>query len=90
MRGRLHTKVRKFRLSFALFQYSDIPFLPFPTYPTILCKFFHTCEKRLTGVRIIVVFYLLLLLLLLLLFLIFVCIKGYPSSDFGPSKENFM
>ena len=33
---------------------------------------------------------LLSLLLILLLLFIFVCIKGYPPSDSGPSKENFM
>ena len=38
-----------------LLLYSSIPILPFPIYPTILCKFF-TFTKKLAGVRIIVVF----------------------------------
>ena len=45
------SKLRKFRLSFAVFQYSKT----FLIYPTILCKFF-TLAKKFAGVRIIVVF----------------------------------
>ena len=39
------SKLRRFRLSFAVFQYSSIPIILFLTYPTILCEFYHTCEK---------------------------------------------
>ena len=67
-----------------LLLYSSIPILPFLIYPTILCKFF-TLAKKFAEVRIIVVF-----LFVFFFFLIFVCIKSHPSSDSGPSKENFM
>ena len=58
--------------------------LPFLIYPTILCKFV-TLAKKIRVVRIIVAF-----LFVFNFFLIFLCIKGHPSSDSGPSKENFM
>ena len=83
MRGRLPIKSTQIPPFFCF--YSSIPILPFLTYPTILCKFFHTCEKRLAGVRIISLYF-----IYFFFFLIFVCIKGYPSSDSGTSKENFM
>ena len=67
-----------------LLQYSSIPIPPFLIYPTILYKFF-TLAKKFAGLRIIVVF-----LFVFIYFLIFVCSKGHPSSNSGPSKENFM
>ena len=74
------SKLRKFRLSFAVFQYS------YPSFPCIShcpLQIFSHLRKKLAGVRITVVF-------LFLFFLILLCIKGYPSSDSGPSKGNFM
>ena len=66
-----------------LLQYSSIPILPFLIYPTILRKFFHTCEKNSQERGLSFSFY-------LFICLIFVCIEGHPSSDPGPSKKNFM
>ena len=67
-----------------LLLYSSIPILPFLTYPTILCKFFHTRQKisRSADHRCIFIF--------ISILWVFVCIKGYPSSDSGPSIENFL
>ena len=73
-------KRRKFRLSFAVFQYSNLSF-PYLADLTILCKFFtlstwRVAEKISRRVEIF--------------FVIFVCIKGYQSSDSVPFKETFV
>ena len=51
--------------------------------PVSFANFSHL-RTEFAGVRIIVV------LLFVFIFFIFACIKGHPSSDSGPSKENFM
>ena len=71
-------KPRKFRLSFAVFQYSNLSF-PYLADLTILCQFFSQLgefRKKLAGE--------------LNFFVIFVCIKGYQSSDSFPFKEAFV
>ena len=67
------SKPRKFRLSFAVFQSSNLSF-PYLTYPTIPCKIFTPAIKisRSAHHRCILVF--------VVFFLIFVYIKGYASS----------
>ena len=77
------SKVRKFRLSFAVFQYSNFSFPYIPHYPL---QIVHTCGKNWQECRSSLYFY----LYLFIYFLIFVDMKGHPSSDSGPSKENFM
>ena len=72
-------KPRKFRLSFAVFQYSNLSF-PYLADLTILCKFFTLSTWRVAekiGRRVE-------------FFVIFVCIKGYQSSDSLPFKEAFV
>ena len=76
------SKPLKFRLSFAVFQYSNPSFPYISHYPL---QIFSHLPRKLAGVRIIVVF-----LFLFQFFWVFVCIKGYPSSDSGPSIENFL
>ena len=63
--------------------HSSIPILPFFIYPTILCTFFILAKKirRSADHRCSFIVF--------IYFLIFVCIKGHPSFDSGPSKENF-
>ena len=65
-------------------QYSSIPIPPFLIYPTILYKFF-TLAKKIRRIADHLLF-----LFVFIYFLIFVCSKGHPSSNSGPSKENFM
>ena len=76
------SKVRKFRLSFAVFQYSNFSFPYISHYPL---QIVHTCGKNWQECRSSLYFY----LYLFIYFLIFVDMKGHPS-DSGPSKENFM
>ena len=76
------SKLRKFRLSFAVFQFSNPSFPYISQYPL---QIFHTHEKKFAEARIIFVF-----LFAFVFFFIFVCIKGHLSSDSGPSKENFL
>ena len=76
------SKLRKFRLSFVIFQYSNPSFPYISHYPL---QIFHTCEKIRRSADHRCIF-----LCIYLFFLIFVCIKSHPSSDSGPSKENFM
>ena len=78
MRRRLHIKTTPFRLSSAVFQYSSLSF-PYLTCPTIVCKFFILAKKISRSADRRCIFF----------FRIFVCIKGYSSSDSGPLKENF-
>ena len=79
------SKLRKFRLSF-------LSLLLFPVFRSLLSLYiplsftnFSHLRKKFAGLRIIVVF-----LFVFIYFLIFVCSKGHPSSNSGPSKENFM
>ena len=74
------SKLRKFRLSFAVFQYSN-PYFPYVFHYPL--QIFHICEKNSQDCGSSLYFY----FYLLLFFLIFVCIKGHPTSDSGPSKE---
>ena len=74
------SKLRKFCFSFAVFQYSNRSF-PYISHHRL--QMFSHLQNKLAGVQIIVVF-------VCLSVLIFMCIKGYPSSDSDPSKENFM
>ena len=76
------SKLRKFRLSFVIFQYSNPSFPYISHYPL---QIFHTCEKIRRSADHRCIF-----LCIYFFFLIFVCIKSHPSSDSGPSKENFM
>ena len=79
------TSYQNYANSAFLLLYSSIPILPFPYishYPLQIC---HTCEKNSQECGSSLHFY-----LYLIFFLIFLCIKGHPSSDSGPSKENFM
>ena len=76
------SKLRKFRLSFVIFQYSNPSFPYISHYPL---QIFHTCEKIRRSADHRCIF-----LCIYLFFLIFVCIKSHPSSGSGPSKENFM
>ena len=73
--------ISKLRHSAFLLLYSSIPVFPFLTLhvPLSFANFSYL-RKKLAGVRIVVVFF---------FFRIFVCIKGYSSSDSGPLKENF-
>ena len=68
-------KPRKFRLSFAVFQYSNLSF-PYLADLTILCQFFTLStwrvSEKLAGE--------------LNFFLILMCIKGYQSFDSFPFK----
>ena len=82
MRGRLHIKT------------TQIPpfFCNIPVFRSLLSLYiplsftnFSHLRKKFAGLRIIVVF-----LFVFIYFLIFVCSKGHPSSNSGPSKENFM
>ena len=75
------SKLRKFRLSFAAFQYSNPSFPYISQYPL---QIFLTCELNSQECGSSLYFYLYLFIF------IFACIKGHPSSDSGPSKENFM
>ena len=89
MRARLRIKTTQIPPLFPVFQYSNLsfPYLTYTlhilTYPTVLCILFtlSTCRvaEKLAGERSIVEFF---------FFLIFLCIKGYPSL--APKKENFM
>ena len=82
MRGRIHIKsaqIPPFFCCIPVFQFFLSLYIPLS---------FANCShlrKKLTGVQIIVVF-----LFVFIYFLIFVDIKGHPSSDSGSSKENFM
>ena len=90
MRARLRIKTTQIPPLFPVFQYSNLSF-PYLTYIPYIslhilvsfahCSHFQLAElqKKLAGERSIVVFF---------FFLIFVCIKGYPSL--APKKENFM
>ena len=82
MRGRLHIKT------------TQIPpfFCNIPVFRSLLSLYiplsftnFSHLRKKFAGLRIIVLF-----LFVFIYFLIFVCSKGHPSSNSGPSKENFM
>ena len=82
MRGRLHIKT------------TQIPpfFCNIPVFRSLLSLYiplsftnFSHLRKKFAGLRIIVVF-----LFVFIYFLIFVCSKGHPSSNSGPSRENFM
>ena len=82
MRGRLHIKT------------TQIPpfFCNIPVFRSLLSLYiplsftnFSHLRKKFAGLRIIVAF-----LFVFIYFLIFVCSKGHPSSNSGPSKENFM
>ena len=75
------SKLRKFRLSFAVFQYSNPSFPYISQYPL---QIFLTCELNSQECGSSLYFY------LYLFFFIFACIKGLPSSDSGPPKENVM
>ena len=74
-------KLRKFRLSFAVFQCSNHSF-PYLADLTILCKFFTLSTWRVAEkISKRVEFF----------FVIFVCIKGYQSSDsVRPFKETLV
>ena len=82
MRGRIHIKsaqIPPFFCCIPVFQFFLSLYIPLS---------FANCShlrKKLAGVQIIVVF-----LFVFIYFLIFVDIKGHPSSDSGSSKENFM
>ena len=82
MRGRIHIKsaqIPPFFCCIPIFQFFLSLYIPLS---------FANCShlwKKLAGVQIIVVF-----LFVFIYFLIFVDIKGHPSSDSGSSKENFM
>ena len=76
MRRRLHIKTTPFRLSSAVFQYSSLSF-PYLTCPTIVCKFFIFAKKISRSADRRCIFF----------FRIFVCIKGYSSSDSGPKRK---
>ena len=82
MRGRIHIKsaqIPPFFCCIPVFQFFLSLYIPLS---------FANCShlrKKLAGVQIIVLF-----LFVFIYFLIFVDIKGHPSSDSGSSKENFM
>ena len=81
------SKLRKFRLSFAVFQYSSIPVfqsffslhipLSFANFITLAKNIGRSADHRCIFILIFLLIY-------------FVCIKDYLSSDSGPAKENFM
>ena len=81
MRARLRTKttqISPFFCCIPVFQYSNLSF-PYLADLTILCQFFSQLgefRKKLAGE--------------LNFFVIFVCIKGYQSSDSFPFKEAFV
>ena len=78
MQGRLHiktTQIPPFFCCIPVFQS-----LLSLCIPLSFANFSHL-RKKFARLRIIVVF------LFVFFFLIFVCIKGHPSSDSGPSKE---
>ena len=64
---------------FFVYQYSN-PSFPYLTYPTIFGKFFTFAKKISRSADHRCIFF----------FLIFVCIKRYPSSDSVHFKENVM
>ena len=70
------SKLRKFRLSFAIFQYSNPSFPYISHYPL---QIFHTCEKIRRSADHLCIF----ICIYYFFFLIFVCIKSHPSSDSG-------
>ena len=75
MQGRLYIKTTQIPPFFLL--YSSIAILLFHIYPTILSRFFTLVEKILRSAdRRLFVLY---------IFFNYVCIKGHPSSDSGPS-----
>ena len=81
MRGHIHiksTQIPPFFCCIPIFQF----FLSL--YTSLSFANYSHLRKKLTGVQIIVVF-----LFVFIYFLIFVDMKGHPSSDSGPSKENF-
>ena len=81
MQGRLHiktTQIPPFFCCVPVFQS-----LLSLCIPLSLANFSHL-RKKFARLRIIVV---ILFLFIIFFFLMFVCIKGHPSSDSGPSKE---
>ena len=76
MQGRLYIKTTQIPpFFFAVFQYCNSSFPHTSHYPK---QIFHTCGKNSQecGSSFICIIY---------FFLIYVCIKGHPSSDSGPS-----
>ena len=83
MRGRLHiktTQIPPFFCCIPVFLYSN-PSFPYISHYT--SQIFSHLRKNSQERGLSFSFY-------LFIFLIFVCTKGHPSSDSGPSKKNFM
>ena len=82
MRGHIHIKSTQIPPFFCC-----IPIFQFFLSLYIILSFANCSHlrKKLAGVQIIVLF-----LFVFIYFLIFVDMKDHPSSDSGPSKENFM
>ena len=80
IRGRLYIKTTQVP-PFAVFQYSS-PSFPYITHFPL--QIFHTCAKICRSANHRCIF---ICIYIYIFFLVFVCMKGYPSSDSGPSKE---
>ena len=88
MWGRLHiktTQMTPFFCGIPLFQSFLSLYIPLSFANFLLLQ--KKKKKFASGVRIIVAF---LFVFLFCIFFNFVCMKGHPSSDSGPSGENFM